>query len=372
MSEFFQNLMSGGFGGVAIFAGAFVVFSLIFWLIGRQFNRRPKTFSEQLDDVEDSVGPVSPAELDSSSGFFRALAPSLASQIPESQKEKQDFRKLLRGAGLYAPGDGDVIYAMRFVFLFVPLVAAGLMILMSDNSATIPIAIGGVLVAVALSIMPRLYVYFRRRNRMREIQNGLPDTMDMLSMCIGGGMAIGPSLDHVSRQLAAYPALAQELMILKRQTEVGSLQLALADMAARIDLPEVRQLASLLTRGQQLGTKLAGSLTDHSDHLRATRKQLATLQANKTPVKLVLPLIFCFAPAALILLIAPAIIELKEFISPMKGQSAISGKLELATDQIDASLRSADLTGGGESSTPAASPTGPSPRGAARGQRNSP
>ena len=369
MSEFLQNLMSENVGGFAIFAVAFVIFTLVFWLIGRQINRRPKSFSEQLDDVEDSFGPVSPAELESSSGFFHSIAPALASQIPESQKEKQDFRKLLRGAGMYAPGDGDVIYAMRFVFLFVPLVAAGLLILMSDNSRTVPIAIGGVLVAVALSILPRLYVYFRRRNRMREIQQGLPDTMDMLSMCIGGGMAIGPSLDHVSRQLTTYPALAQELMILKRQTEVGSLQLALADMAARIDLPEVRQLASLLTRGQQLGTKLAGSLTDHSDHLRATRKQMATLQANKTPVKLVLPLIFCFAPAALILLIAPAIIELKEFISPMKGQSAISGRLELATDQIESNLRNAELFGPNVGTTPGSSTPG---RGTATGQGNSP
>ncbi len=344
LQDHWERLISGGYGEHTPVILAFAVPAFVFWMIARQFNRRPKSFVQHLDEVEDNFDAAQNASPEPAGGLFRAIAPSLAAQIPESQKEGQDFRKLLRGAGMYAPGDGAIIYAMRFVFLFAPIVAAGVMILMSDKSATIPIAIGGVLVAVALSILPRLYVYFRRRSRVQKIRNGLPDTMDMLSMCIGGGMAISPSLDHVARQLTSYPELAQELLILKRQSEVGSLRMALADFASRVDLPEVRQLTGLLTRGERLGTKLAGSLAEHSDHLRATRKQMATLQANKTPVKLVLPLIFCFAPAALILLIAPALVELKEFISPTHGDSVISGKRILATDQIEGTLKSLDLS----------------------------
>ena len=333
-----NDLVSGSHGEIAPLAIAFGVAAVAFLLIARRFNRRPPTLQERLDAIERDFD-----EAEQSGGLFNAIAPALAAQLPESSKEGRDFRKLLRGAGMYRPNAANTIYAMRFVFLFAPLVATGALILMSDPSATIPLLVGGVIVAVGLSITPRLYVYFRRRNRVRNIRNGLPDTMDMLSMCVGGGMGLSPSLDHVARQLTAYPELAEELLILKRQSEIGSLQQALADFAARVDLPEVRQLAGLLTRGERLGTKLAGSLVEHSDHLRSTRKQMATLQANKAPVKLVLPLVFCFAPAALIMMVAPALVELKEFVSPSKGASADVRKASLNAQSIFTTLDELDL-----------------------------
>ena len=338
ISDIWDNLVSGSHGEIAPLAIAFGIAAVAFLVIARRFNRRPPTLQERLDAIDRDFD-----EAEQTGGLFDAIAPALAAQIPESSKERRDFRKLLRGAGMYRPDAATSIYALRFVFLFAPLVATGCLILMSEKSATVPLLVGGVLVAVGLSITPRLYVYFRRRNRVRNIRNGLPDTMDMLSMCVGGGMGLSPSLDHVARQLTAYPELAEELLILKRQSEVGSLQQALADFAARVDLPEVRQLAGLLTRGERLGTKLAGSLVEHSDHLRATRKQMATLQANKAPVKLVLPLVFCFAPAALIMMVAPALVELKEFVSPSKGASADVRKASLNAQSIFTTLDSLDL-----------------------------
>ena len=73
--------------------------------------------------------------------------------------------------------------------------------------------------------------------------------LDMLSMCLGGGMSISASLEHVAKNLTSYPALSDELNIMRRQADVGSLRLALTDWASRIDTPEVRQVATLLTRG---------------------------------------------------------------------------------------------------------------------------
>ena len=53
----------------------------------------------------------------------------------------------------------------------------------------------------------------------------------------------------------------------------------LADFADRVDLAEARLLAGLLARGEKLGTKLSGSLMQQADHLRATRRNLATARA---------------------------------------------------------------------------------------------
>ena len=73
---------------------------------------------------------------------------------------------------------------------------------------------------------------------------------------------------------------------------------------------------SLHVRLFSVGYIELGEWWTQADHLRTMRRQLATQQANKTPVKLVLPLLFCFAPAALILLTGPAMMELRDFLVP--------------------------------------------------------
>jgi tight adherence protein C len=279
--------------------------------------------------------PLSDEELDRSlrapgqNGVFGMLTDALASQLPEGSNERGEFRKLLRQAGLYSRTARISIYALRFVLMVVPMVIAAIIALASPYEYTVRILILGACIAGGLSIIPRLYVFFRRRSRMNEIREGLSDMMDMLSMCLSGGMPLSPSLDHVAQNLESYPSLAEELTILKRQAEVGSLRRALADFSDRIDLPQVRQVAGLLARGEQLGSRLSASLLDQADHFRSTRRQLATMQANKTPVILTLPLMFCFAPAVLILLMSPTALQLSEFLRPSQGSGVLENNATL-------------------------------------------
>ena len=267
---------------------------------------------------------------DANADWFGSLTPALAAQLPESERGRREFRRLLRGAGLYGPKMAMAIYALRFVLLFVPLVIAGLLAVIEPQHAVRIMLCGGA-VAATLSIAPRLWVFFRRRRRLAEIRQGLPDAMDMLAMCMDGGVGLSSSLEQVAKGLSSYPALAEELLILKRQAEVSSLKHGLKELAGRIELSEVRGLCALLSRSDRLGTALSGSLMDQSDHLRVQRRQRATLQANKTPVKLVMPLMFCFAPAALILLTGPAVMELKELLAPTSGRSIFNADEGLDT-----------------------------------------
>ena len=297
---------------------------------------------------EPAPQPMSEKELDISlrapgqNGVFGPFTDALAAQLPERDKERGEFRQLLRQAGLYSRTARVSIYALRFVLMFVPVVIACVLALVSPAEHAIRILIIGGIIGGSLSIIPRLYVFFRRSHRLTDIRNGLSDMMDMLSMCLGGGMPLSPSLDHVAHNLESYPALAEELLILKRQAEVGSLKRALADFADRIDIPQVRQVAGLLARGEQLGSRLSATLLDQADHFRSTRRQLATMQANKTPVILTLPLMFCFAPAVLILLMSPTALQLTEFLRPTQGDAVLDGN---ASTNIGAVTRSIDVRG---------------------------
>lgn len=267
-------------------------------------------------------------------GAFGVLTPALAAQIPESEKEKKEFGQMLRQAGMYSPTARASVYAFRFLLMVFPLVVAGILAV-AEPEFTWRYLITGGIAATVLSIIPRLYVWVTKQRRLRMINEGLSDMLDMLSMCIGGGMPLAASLDHVSKNIEpSYPALAEELQIMKKQTEVHSLRMALAEFANRLDTPEVRQVATILSRGDHLGSSISGSLRDQADHFRTTRKQLATLRANRTPVLLTFPLMFCFAPAVLILLMSPAFLQLSDFFNPGSNPLSANDQLTVSTDGI--------------------------------------
>lgn len=319
-------------------------------LLARLWAKR----SQSKEAPDDRLSPLPLEDADAADpGAFGPLTPALAAQLPESEKESRDFQLLLRQAGLYHPAARNTIYALRFLLLVTPLVIAGICAVLAEREFTWAILGVGVLTAAVLSIIPRLYVFFRRRRRMQQIRLGLPDTIDMLSMCTTGGLSLSESLEHVAGQLAAYPALAEELRIVKRQTEVSSLKLALADLNRRVDMPEIRQLSALLLRGAQLGTQLAGNLNEHADHLRTSMRQLADRRANKTPVKLVFPILFCLAPAALILLTAPAMLELRDFFVPSPASQTAPAGSTFGTNSI---LDSMDQLDQNSAMAPAAAP----------------
>jgi tight adherence protein C len=280
------------------------------------------------------AAPATPPRRQPATGVFGVWTEAFASQIPESEKERKEFGAVLKQAGMYSPTARASVYAYRFLLLVFPLVCAGILAISAPASETWKIMGLGGIAAALLSIIPRLYVWYCRRARLAQINGGLADMLDMLSMCLGGGMSINASLDHVARNLLSYPALADELHIMRRQAEVGSLRMALTDWANRIDTPQVRQVATLLTRGDSLGTSLSGSLLDQADHFRTARKQLATLEANRMPVFLTFPLLFCFAPAVLIILMSPAFLQISEFLNPANPNNPLTGNETISTQGI--------------------------------------
>jgi tight adherence protein C len=294
-------------------------------------------------------------------GVFGTWTEALATQIPESDKERQEFGAILKQAGLYSRTARASIYAYRFLLLVFPLVCAGILAIAAPPGQGWRYMVGGGIVAAMLSIIPRLFVWYRRRSRLAQINGGLADMLDMLSMCLGGGMSISASLEHVAKNLASYPALSEELSIMRRQSDVGSLRMALTDWASRIDTPEVRQVATLLTRGDSLGTSLSGSLLDQADHFRVARKQLATLQANRMPVFLTFPLLFCFAPAVLIILMSPAFLQISEFLNPDNRNNPLAGNDGISTQRITDALGSLNQDMSAANQRPTLAPPPPRP-----------
>lgn len=314
----FMMIASGA--GVAVLA--FLVLSLLF--------PRSKQKSEDDEFVEEN-------------GIFGSLTPGLANVIPENEKENREFRQLLRQAGFYSFSARNSIYAARLVLFLLPIFTGMYMgVLFPD--LMLQYTCIGLFVGTGLSIIPRLYVYWVRKKRIEHIRVGIPDTMDMFAMCASGGMTMNESLEHIADQIYEYPELSQELCILRRQIELGSLEQAIKDLMERVNIPEMRQFSYLLLRSSQLGNQSNTALIEQADHLRAMRRHHAMAQANKTPTKLVFPLMFCFAPGALILMLSPSLMTIYDFMASKTIQpNAIQNAIEANSPLVD--INSPNLSG---------------------------
>ena len=69
-------------------------------------------------------------------------------------------------------------------------------------------------------------------------------------------------------------------------------------------------LASLLIQADRFGGAIAATLDELAESMRLRRRQLAEERAQKTAVKLLLPLILFIFPGVFVILVGPAAIQL--------------------------------------------------------------
>jgi tight adherence protein C len=155
--------------------------------------------------------------------------------------------------------------------------------------------------------LPDLLLYNVGIKRQALIRAQLPDAMDMLTICVEAGLGFDAALAQVARnssgELAAELARAlQEMQMGKSRTE------ALRAMATRTTVPELRAFVSALVQAGELGVSVASVLREQAKEMRLRRRQWAEEQAQKVPVKVLFPLLFCLFPALFVVVMGPAAI----------------------------------------------------------------
>jgi len=176
------------------------------------------------------------------------------------------------------------------------------------------LALGGV-VLVLIFAVPKLVLSSQATERVHKIQYALPDALDMINMMVTAGLPVRRAIYRVMMELkTTHPALACELAIVDHHTGAGSLQQALRQFAKRIDVPDVIALASMVEHADRLGGNIAGAFSDFADSIRRTRRQRADERGNKASVKVLFPIVLFLAPPVYILLLGPAVLELRSFL----------------------------------------------------------
>lgn len=150
-----------------------------------------------------------------------------------------------------------------------------------------------------------LAIYQIAYNRRDRVQRDLPDALDLLTITVEAGLAFDAALTQVSRNTEG--PLAEEFGRVLQEMQIGvSRGDALAAVADRIDIPELKSFVTAVVQADKLGIPIAGVLRIQAKEMRIKRSQRAEEAAQKVPVKILFPLIFCILPALFVVVLGPA------------------------------------------------------------------
>lgn len=148
-----------------------------------------------------------------------------------------------------------------------------------------------------------------RRDRVRR---GVPDTLDLLVICVEAGMSLDAALARTAREMrVAHPDLSGELEYAVRRIQAGiSREAALEALPRRTGVDELRTIVASLVQCERLGSSIARTLRVNADSLRLKRRQSAERLAAQAALKMVIPLALFLLPALLLVVLGPAVLAL--------------------------------------------------------------
>jgi tight adherence protein C len=172
-----------------------------------------------------------------------------------------------------------------------------------------------VLVGIAY-LYPRTWLRGRMRKRQDKVRKGLPDALDMLSVCATAGLGFDQAMQRVSEHWKT--PVGMEFGRVITEMEMGlSRREALRNLADRLDIPELTSFISFIVQTDQLGMSIVDTLHAQADQLRIERRNRAQEQAQKIPTKMLIPMAFLIFPALLAIILGPIVPSMISLMSQM-------------------------------------------------------
>jgi len=163
-------------------------------------------------------------------------------------------------------------------------------------------------------LLPDFWLDYRISARANALQQGLPDLLDLMVVCLEAGLSIDQAAIRSSEEMSfSHPAIAEELALVTLEVRAGQPRMeAWRRLAERTNVETIRVFVTMLVQADQFGTGISRTLRVHSDTMRIQRRQRVEERANKVGVKLIFPLALFIFPSFFVVVLGPALLTLAE------------------------------------------------------------
>jgi tight adherence protein C len=284
-------------------------------------SSRKARLDARLQDLKKGKSTPEPAPVVKPMRNMAAAAiPKIGSTlVPSDEKERTRLQARLVQAGLYRRQAMPVFLGVKMLLMTGPAIiglAVGLIGLTPIRHAVL----GGACLGVIGMIGPSKWLDRKKGKRQMAFRRGLPDALDVIVICVEGGLSLVGALRRVAGDLrSVHPELAFELDIVQREIQLGQTAgEALRRLGERADMEEIRSLAMVIIQSERFGAGLNKALRIHADTLRLKRQQRAEELAQKAGTKVLFPTLLFIFPAIFVVILGPAMIQISTILSQAK------------------------------------------------------
>lgn len=246
-------------------------------------------------------------------GFGRLLLQWAQRRLPAAKKVDEKLANTLAHAGFHGTSAAVIFQLARFACMtsggmlgFVVFTVLG-----SPAGARLMFTIAGLMAGF---LLPTFYVTWRASRRQVTVSRELSDVLDLLVVCVESGLGIFEAIKVVGRETERQGReLGGELSMLSGEISTGSsLGQGLRALAERTGVDDVKSLAAILIQSEKLGSQMGPALRASAESLRTRRRLRAEEAAQKSAVKMLIPLVFFVLPAMMAVILGPAVVHIIE------------------------------------------------------------
>jgi tight adherence protein C len=158
-------------------------------------------------------------------------------------------------------------------------------------------------------VMPDLFVNRKIGQRKFNIARLLPETVDLLGLCVEAGLDFTTAVRWIIEKTPANPMLDELAFVLEEIKWGKPRTQALRDMSKRLGIPEVSSFVQTLVQAERMGTPVAEAFGILSEDTRLQRFHRGERIAMQAPIKILIPLIFCILPVIAIVIGGPIFLQ---------------------------------------------------------------
>jgi tight adherence protein C len=299
-----------------VLGGIVIVGAVVLIVVGIRVPQSDDVLEKRLAEYSTFEGNVNLEEIELSQPFSERIIYPLARKMGEvaakltPQNFLQNTAKKLELAGNPGRMEPSMVLVMQFG---AGILFGGLLVLVFSVAKT-HWSLGRIFLLVAVFTLlgfyfPQMWLTSKIGKRQKEVRRGMPDALDLLTICVEAGLGFDAAMAKVSEKWENELSLAFGRVI--REIQLGKLRReAMRDMADRIGISEMTSFVAAVIQSEQLGVSMAKVLRIQSDQMRIKRRQMAEEEAHKAPIKMLVPMAGLIFPSLMIVLLTPAALKL--------------------------------------------------------------
>jgi tight adherence protein C len=214
------------------------------------------------------------------------------------------LRQRLDLAGNPAKWDAERVLAFKSLGLIAGAVVGGAAGYLFKGTP-LAVVLGTVGLGTLGFFTPNMTLYQISEMRRERMERELPDALDLLTISVEAGLAFDAALAQVARNTEG--PLAEEFFRVLQEMQIGvGRTAALRALGERSNLPDLRSFVTATVQADGFGIPISNVLRVQAKEMRIKRSQRAEEKAQKVPIKILFPLIFCILPSLFIVILGPA------------------------------------------------------------------